>query len=184
MSYRYQIRECPFDQLEPHLRGLARRYISNGERILCCFEAKWERSEFLGFSGNGFVGNICTQHRVIHVDWAPQPIGYEGPAEDAQTMDLLSIDSIQERQTSNLFEVHLSGLGENHLLVGFYHSQAASRFAAVVRDAIAQAKATSSFTAPSNSVEERIRALKQLRHDGLITEAQFQQKIQELVNQI
>lgn len=183
MADRFQTRECSIDQLQPELILLARQYILGGDQILCCYEHKFERSA--GIFGLGvriyFESDICTQTRVIHVGRGYDEYTHK-IRDDANTMELSDVMSAREFQTEFGYRVALTERGSNGMTLTFQSLQASSKFATVLRNAIANSKIPTPSV--SNSIEARIRSLKQLRQDGLITEAQFQQKLQEIVNQL
>jgi len=185
MSDRPQTRECSIDQLQPELLKLAKQYISNTDRILICFETKREWSSgFLGFGIKcRLFAAICTQRRVIRVMHNYRDDDY---VDEASTMELVDIESIQESQHEYSRGVQLSGRGGAQLGLYFDSGEASSKFANILRVATEQAKtrASNSPSATPSSVDERIRFLKKLRQDGTLTEAQFQQKLQEIINQL
>jgi len=190
---RYQTQECSIDQLQPELQQLANQYLESGDRILVCLTTKSEGFDkgFLGeqFQSVDFSASICTQNRAIHVSHSFS-VNDNQWKDKAESVELSTIESITEDFQSNGREyldwyiVKLTGRGNQPSTYLFHSSQVSRKFANVVRDAIAQAKSRIQGSASPHSVEDRIRTLKQLRQDGLITEAQFQQKIQEVVNQL
>ena len=191
LRHRGQTRECTIDQLQPTLFQLAKQYIASADRILTCLESKVEQYES-GFFGERVFGadfsvGICTQCRVVHL-YRSYDFDQKRWQDYAQTMELADIETVQENQDGFVqsFIVQLSGRGSAKLGLSFCSREAASKFASVVRNAVEQAKAMTSrsSSASPSSVEERIRFLKKLRQDGTITEPQFQQKIQEIINQL
>ena len=101
MSDRPQTRECSIDQLQPERLKLAKQYISNTDRILICFETKREWSSgFLGFGIKcRLFAAICTQRRVIRVMHNYRDDDY---VDEASTMELVDIESIQESQMNTV----------------------------------------------------------------------------------
>jgi hypothetical protein len=189
---RGQTRQCNVDELQPELLKLAKQYFTSNSRVLVCFENKRETYE-KGFFGESvqyeeWEAAICTQDRVI---WLGRHLSMDNKWKpSATTIELSNIEVVQETLSSafslQFYSVEFAGSGNAKAMVYFYSPQAQTTFASTVRDAVARAQGKTSLAVPgsANSVEERIRALKQLRKDGLITEAQFQQKIQEIVNQL
>ena len=187
-NLRYQTRECTITQLQPELLNLVKQYLLGNDSVLICFESTLEDIRG-GLFGNSLSlanlsAHLCTGKRVISVrrDWFNDYT--KKWLENTSTIELSDVSSIQENQNGIYHHVNLWTQGEQPLRMDFFSLESSSKFAAIVRNAVAQAKARNQVAAFPNSVEERIRALKQLRQDGLITEAQFQQKIQEIVNQL
>lgn len=186
---RYQTRECTIAQLQPELLNLASQYLQGNDSVLICFESTFE------VFGGGLFGNslsqanlgahLCTSKRIISAQRGLWSGSYDKKwREHTSTVELSDVSSIQESQNGIYHHVNVWTQGEKPLRIDFFSLESSSKFATIVRNAVAQAKARNQVAASPNSVEERIRALKQLRQDGLITEAQFQQKIQEIVNQL
>ncbi len=183
MSSRWQTRECSIDQLQPELLRLAKRYISSIDRVLICLETTSPGA--CGVFGNktSFSAALCTQSRVVSVEHF---YTMEDKYEDyTRTMELLDIATIQEDQYEFGRGVQLSGGGGAKLGFTFDLGEASYRFANILRGATEQAKRrTSKLSQSPSNFEDRIRFLKKLRQDGTITESQFQQKLQEIVDQL
>ena len=190
---RYQTQECSIAQLQTELQQLANQYLRSSDQILVCLAIKAEGFDkgFLGeqFQWVDFSASICTQNRAIRVSHSFS-VNENKWKDSSVCVELSTIESVTEDFRSNgreyldLYSVKLSGRGNQESTHLFHSSQESSKFANIVRNAVAQTKAKTQVSLSPNSVEARIRTLKQMRQDGLITEAQFQQKIQEIVNQL
>lgn len=204
MNQRLQTRECSLEQLQPDVLKAIRHYYNSiiPSNLVSCFETQgiWEYAGLLGKGSKTVYDTyIITADRVISI---PPSIDSESKRVyyfvDSQNMvEFVDIESIEQTQhPSGVYDIRLksrldqaallqkNAAPELHLIVE--SSQIAMRLVSIIKTAVEQIRGSTqvtSFFSP-NSVEERIRALKQLRQDGLITEAQFQQKIQEIVNQL
>jgi hypothetical protein len=196
---RYQTKECSIKELNPKLRKIIKPYISDGEKILLCFETESKEDTrstlskvFDQFQGNKsfweWVGPntssvlILTNRKVINASIG----GYTSIDGRVTTINLDDISNVTEGTQYDYCQVTANvtnGIPANASFIGERKVEMSRKFSDAIRQEIQKIK-TSSTSENSKGVEERLRALTNLYKEGLISEAEFQQKRKEIIGQL
>jgi len=184
----YQTRKCSIQELQPKLATAIGQYMSSDDRILACYETKYTEdlvtallglALLVGLPETSIEAQVVTQSQVIHARTSKD-------GNSASSIRLADILNIEETSSRGYYKTIVHSQGEATIWAGFASLQMEQKFANILRQAIKQARAAPTATSsPSLSIlEDRLRVLTQLHKDGLISEAEFQQKRGELLNQL
>ncbi len=194
---KHQTRECSIKELDLKLREIIKPYISDGEKILLCFETgpieeEDTRSAISKFFSSELPDDfrstsILTNIKIIYASRNPR-FGNDG---NVITLDLNDISGITEESTSghgysscsvtaNITNGRPTGVGS---FSGAHKVNMSRKFTDAIRQELQKAR-TSSASENSKSVEERLRTLTNLHKEGLVSEAEFQQKRKEILGQL
>ncbi len=174
-------RECSIEDLKPRFKAEIKNYLSKDEPVLLCLEYTESPIDAvitrLQLGSIWFLVCVVTPKRIIVVHNAGYHI-------KLTTMFLTDVFSIQEGKEDDSYQVTVHGTGDP-IPNWFKHPDEAARFASLLRHAVDTANGRPGKSMPSSqSAEQRLRALVQLRKDGLITDAEFCRLREEILSRL
>ncbi len=164
--------ECSVAQLRPELnQQITAQFCGNEDPLACC-EANADEL----FQGKPSLAYVITQRQIIEAWSFRDTIHNYG-----SSMFLSDVVTIDEREGrgKDVVQVTLSGHGDTHKIL---YLERGHKFISALRAAIGQAKTTASQM--QISAGNRLQELTQLRNERLISDAEFEQKRKEILNQL
>jgi len=207
MSFRsrYQTRECSFAETRPDLKSAIRQHLEEDDQIRACYETIKEESfwidvdvfdpvatlnELLDYLSNlakvkTYMTYVVTQNRLILA--ATSQNKRMSPNVNVHWTSLHDVVSISAyRKADRCYVVSASGHGESSTQCMFASEEYAHRFSVALSQAVDSIKSTSVSTSSKSpsSTEDRLQVLTKLHKDGLVSDAEFQQKRSEILKEL
>ena len=166
--------ECSLAQLRPELNQQITTQLHGDENLLACCETS--QVEFQ--SGKPSYAYVVTPRQIIQAWTSPKQ--RKTGAYAIFLSDITDVGEYTDRKTGS--GVWVRARADSNMRLYFETPQGANKFATTLRAAIDQAPAAAPQT-PTNPAD-RLRQLTQLHQEGLVTDAEFQQKRKEILDQL
>jgi hypothetical protein len=181
--------ESALDRLHPELGAQLAAQLSSRENILFCCETR-DVEFYEGLPSYAFV---ITQRRVAYAKLVVRGIlftRYDTSASSMFLSDIISINESNNRDTpfdwymrrSRVLTVDLRGHGDNGFVFFFVDGPVARKFLTTLKELVNHTR-TSAATA-KGSPADRLRDLVRLHDEGLVTDAEFQQRRNEILQEL
>jgi hypothetical protein len=200
MKYRTDGSECSINELHPELQKLVRKHLNRDDQILICYECVVKANISLLGRLNNFIGeffwwgviipepryyaSVITENCLIIADYQFSKYDIDFISKNSNSILLADIQSVSERSSGSFYDIIAHGPGNLTLGCVFEASASSQKFSSLLRNAInkkRRVQITNSSHSPK-SLEDRLRELTKLHQDGLIDDAEYQQKRKKLID--